>query len=151
MVGLDIRVKNEYNSYLKKLFESIDLSIYDWYIYWDELHFIENGKTITGFESSFLDGNSFVDAISKECYYMVFADFKAYLPGSIRTPTKTYEDFTNSECQIIFSCVDCTFIMIYCKNIDILKKIYANCLSMNVDSVKYTSAEDVKGRTISEG
>ena len=152
IVGLDIEVKNERNSFLKKIFASIDLSIYDWEILRDEAHHIENDQEISGLfealQGNFTDGPSFIDAISRECYYLIFAEYKAYLPNARRMRTGRYEDFADSECSMAVSCFDVCYIEVYCKDIDILSKIYANCKAMDVVSVTYVSAEQAKGRVV---
>ena len=154
MVGLDIEVKNEYDSYLKKIFQSLNLKMYDWEIFMDETICCENGKLTNGLfkphlhNKNFLNGNDFDKLISKNSYYMIFVDIHAYPRNAKRTNIRKYQDFVESECQIILMCVDVSFIEIYCKDKEILNVIYENCKEHKFDSVKFVSMEQAKNRGV---
>ena len=149
MVGLDINVKNQYSNYLEKIFQSINLSIYDWEVITDDILVRENGKIKEGlFNSHFLNGNNLNEAISKESYYMIFVDLKAYPLNTKRKNIQTYKDFVESECRLIFLCTDSTFIEVYCKDSKTLAKIYDNCINYSFESVMYVSVEQAKTRSM---
>ena len=149
MVGLDVEVKNGYNSYLEKIFKGIEISTYDWEIMTDDILYKENGEIKQGlFKSNLLDGIKFNKMIQRESYYMIFVDIRVYPRNAKRTYIQKYQDFIESECQIVFGCVDSSFITIYCKNRKILETIYNNCIEFKFDSVNYISAEQAKGRSL---
>lgn len=148
-IGLNIKIKNEYGNYLAKIFASIDLSIYMWKIITDDILREENGELKQGlFETDLPNGNSFKNAISRESYYLIFADFKAYFCDVEYEPIQTFEDFMESNCQIVFMCWDSSFVEIYCKDKKILEKIYYNCKGFDCESISDISAEQARGKTL---
>jgi len=149
LIGIQTEIKNDYGNYLKKIFASVDVLQYEWDIITDDILYKENENTEQGlFKSSVLDGQCFNKAISKPSYYLIFADFKAYPSGVNRTKIQTFEDFMQSECEIVFMCCDSSFIEIYCKDEKILRTIYGNCKNFDCESVNYISIEQAKGRTL---
>lgn len=148
MIGLDIKVKNEYNNYLYKIFYGIDLLKYIWQINADDfLCSIDNEIKQNLFGTDLLNGEEFLKCISRDSYYMIFADIKAYSPGSDCVEIKTFDDFLESSCQMVLLCTDSTFIEFYSKNRDMLDKVYYNCIGNNFEKVEYRSAEDVSKRS----
>ena len=149
-VGLDIEIKNEYGNYVDKILASIDLSIYKWDIVAAEIlcKGRENSSPPWLFDTGLMDGNSLKKAISEEIYFLIFADFKAYPLNAKQTHIQTFADFMASECELVFMCVDTTYVEIYCKNKDILDLIYNNCEGFNCESIAYVSVEQAKVRTL---
>lgn len=147
MIGLDIRVKNEYGNYLYKIFNGIDFSKYVWVINSDDIIYPENSDINQGlFGSDVLSGSDFFNCISKESYYLIFVDIKAYPVGSDRIEIKTFEDFSKSNCEMVLLCTDSTFVEFYSKDRTSLDKVYSNCIKNDFDKVEYKFIEDVSGR-----
>ena len=79
MICLDIKVKNKYSNYLYRIFSEINVFDYIWEINADDFLYNENGETNEKlFYANELDGEKFSRCISKESYYMIFTDIKAY-------------------------------------------------------------------------
>lgn len=149
MVGLDIRVKNEHNQYLYKIFKGIDFSNFAWNIIADDFLYLEDGNIQQNFfMSNVLTGEEFLENISKDSYYMIFADIKAYPIGNACSEIKTFKDFIESNCELILLCTDSTFIEFYSKDKCILEKVYDNCIKNNFEYVQYVSIEDALKRNI---
>jgi hypothetical protein len=157
VIGLDIRIKNEYNSYLKKIFAGIDLQKYDWEIIFDDTLYKENGTFQCIFKNDIihginkngiLNGHEFNNCISKENYIIYFVDIKAYPTGATRSIIKTFSDFMESNCELVLICVDSVYVEVYCKNSKVLETIYNNCLGEDFEKVDYVSFEDASGRTL---
>lgn len=149
MIGLDIRVKNEYSNYLYKIFNGINFSNYIWEINSDDFLYSENGTTIQNlFKAEVLEGKEFSKCISRDSYYMIFVDIKAYPIGNERMVIKTLEDFLKSSCEIVLLCTDSEFIEVYSKNMEVLEKVYNNCISNNFEKVEYKSVTDVSERSL---
>lgn len=155
MIGLDIKVKNGYNNYLYKIFNGIDLSNYLWEINTDEIYYDEDGqKKEQLFGTDIIGGKEFVKYISKNSYYIIFADIKAYpfnnenSLGNEHVKINTLDDFLNSNCQIVLLCTDCTFIEFYCKDRDILDKVYNNCIGDDFEKTEYKSVAEVSKRVL---
>ena len=177
IVGLQFEVENKRNNYLKKIFESIDLSVYYWEIVSDQVLYEENGKEEQGlfdtciidelknrglfkpntaermkkgfYDSHVLiDGKSIEKAIERDSYYFIFLDLKAYSNNEVWGNIETYEDFVESNCELIFLCVDSAFIEIYGKNEMVLQTIHDNCIKNNFDAIKVISDDDAKGKSV---
>lgn len=116
MIGLDIKVKNAHSNYLNKILYDINLFNYDWDIITDDFIYYENGElTEYFFGADVLNSEEFIKCISRDIYYMIFADIKAYPLGNERIEINTFEDFLRSNCVMVIMCVDVSFIEFYCK------------------------------------
>lgn len=147
MICIDIKVRNGYNNYLSKLFSGVDLSNYVYEIHDDEIIYSENGKNIENFfGADILNAEEFIKCISRENYYMIFADVKMYPLDKERIKIKIFEDFWNSNCETVLLCTDCAYIEFYSKSKDILDKVYNNCKGSEFEKVVLRSFEDVSGR-----
>ena len=124
MIGLDIKVKNVPSNYLNKILYDINLFNYDWEIIADDFIYYENGElTEYFFGADVLNSEEFIKCISRDIYYMVFADIKAYPLGNERIEINTFKDFLRSNCVMVIPCSDISFIEFYCKKKEILKII----------------------------
>ena len=143
MIGLETRVKNVPNNYLYQIFSGIDLTKYIWEINEDYIMCCDGDvHRETLFDKDGIDGEEFLKCISRDGYYMLFADIKAFLMDGTRMAIKTYEDFLESDCQMIILCTDVTFIDFYCKDAAILEKVYKNCIDNNFEEVKIVTPEN---------
>ncbi|PJI07258.1 MULTISPECIES: DUF2691 family protein [Clostridium] len=149
MIGLDIKVKNEYNNYIHKIFDGIDLSNYMCQINFDDSLYLQNGKIGQDiFKTNILNGDVFLKCIPKDEYYIIFSDIKIYPIDSKFDEIKTFEDFMKSNCQMVFLCTDSTFIQFYSKDEVALDKVYSNCINNNFEDIKYIDAEDALKRNL---
>lgn len=149
MIGLDIKVKNGYSNYLNKIFNGIDLFNYVWEINADDFLYSENGE-VKGdfFGADVLNAEEFIKCISRDSYYMIFADIKAYPLGNERIEIKAFEDFLKSSCEMVILCTDSAFIEFYCKDREVLDKVYNNCIDNGFEKVEYKSVADVAERSL---
>lgn len=150
MIGLDIRVKNEYSNYLYKIFSGINLLNYVWQIKTDDFLYSENGELKENFfGTNILSGEEFIRCISRDSYYIIFADIKAYPIGDEKSiEIETFNDFLESNCELVLLCTDSTFIEFYCKDRDILDRVFNNCIDNDFVEVQYKSAVDVLDRNL---
>ena len=138
MIGIRFEVKNEYNNFLKKILASIDVQKYEWDIITDDIIKAEKLRTNDGiFAADRVNGLHFLDCISKGRYYMIFVDLKAFPAGSYHAQIETYEDFINSDCQMILLCVDSIFVEFYSKDELTIKTVYKNCIDYEFENIKF--------------
>ncbi|QSX06704.1 DUF2691 family protein [Sedimentibacter sp. zth1] len=148
MICLDIKVKNGYSNYLNKIFNGIDLFNYVWEINADDFLYSENDKMKGNFfGADVLNAEEFIKCISRESYYMIFSDIKAYPLDKERVEINTLKDFLESSCEIVFLCTDSIYIEFYSKSRKILDKVYNNCKGSNFEKVEFKSVDDVLGRS----
>ena len=147
MVGLDFKIGNEYNNYLYKIFSSIDLSKYLWEIVTDDIICNEN-KNEGLFSSRYIDGKNFMNEISKSNYYLIFANLKAFPINAKPKRIENFNDFWESDCQMILLCVDSEFINFYCKDKVLLESVYRNCKKNGFKSIEFVTFEDASHRSM---
>jgi hypothetical protein len=149
MICLDIIVENKYDKYLSKIFNGIDLNNYNWQIEFDDIFYTTNGKVQDRFfPESNLNGEEFGKYISRENYYLVFAEIKAFPKGSECTKINTFKEFLDSNCEIAFLCIDSIYIEFYCKNNIIIEIVHNNCMRYGIKEAKYRTISDVLERNI---
>jgi len=149
LIGLDIKVKNGYSNYLKKILNGINLFNYVWEINADDFLFSNNGEIKEDFfGADVLNAEEFIRCISRDSYYMIFADIKAYPVGSELIQIETFKDFLRSSCIMVILCTDSAFIEFYCKDRKILDEVYNNCINNGFEKVEYKSAADVSERSL---
>ncbi|MGY0374230.1 DUF2691 family protein [Clostridium sp. JNZ J1-5] len=149
MIGLDIKVKNGYSNYLNKILDGINLFNYVWEINADDFLYSDNSEVKESFfGADTLSAEGFIRCISRDSYYMIFADIKAYPLGSERAEIETFKDFLRSSCVMVILCTDSSFIEFYCKDRITLDKVYNNCINSDFEKVEYKSADDVSERSL---
>jgi len=148
LIGLDIKVKNGYSNYLNKILNGINLFNYVWEINADDFLYSENGELKQDFfGADVLNAEEFIECISRDSYYMIFADIKAYPLGNERIEIETFKDFLRSSCIMVILCTDSAYIEFYCKKKEILDAVYNNCITNGFEKVEYKSADDVSERS----
>ncbi len=151
MIGLDIEVKNQYNNYLFKIFNGIEMSKYTWKIVYQDFIYSENGEKKTNiFSKDVLNGDDFLKCISRNSYYMIFCGIEVYPIGKEITDIKIFEDFIDSSCQMFFLCTDSGYIEFYCKDQNILDLVYNNCVGDEFEKVEYKTYDELLGRNIGD-
>lgn len=149
MISLDITVKNGYSNYLNKILNGVNLFNYAWEKNTDNFLYFDNGELKEDFfRADVLNAEEFIKCISRDSYYMIFADIKVYSLGSERIEIKTFKDFLRSSCVMVILCTDSSVIEFYCKDRDILDKVYKNCINNGFEKVEYKSAADVSERSL---
>jgi hypothetical protein len=119
------------------------LTKYIWEINEEDIIYTENNRHIKSFfGSNVINGEEFLKCISRESYYMIFADIKAYYVGDNRININTYGDYLESNCQMILLCADSTFIDFYSKDTAILREVHKNCIDNNFEQVLIITEEN---------
>lgn len=99
------------------------------------------------FEKDWISGTEFFREINTKSYYLIFVGIQAYPVGKNKTQIKTYNDFLNSECEMVFLCVDSIYVQIYSKNEQLLNKILGNCKRFQFE-VKEITLQMALNRTL---
>jgi hypothetical protein len=142
MIGIRFKIKNEYNTFLSQIFHSVEVQRYEWEIVTDDVICSSKPNLNEGlFGSEIVNGQTFLNSIIIENYYMIFVDLKAYPQGSVHTNIEVFGDFYASDCQIILLCVDSEFIEFYCKDKSILDIVHNNCLKFGFEDVELIPLE----------
>lgn len=149
MVGLQFRVKNEYDSYLRKILQHVNVQNYKWVVITDDVINSLTKSDVAGlFDSNIISGQELFNRIQQENYYLIFIDLKAFPINSVQSEIKTYQDFIQSSCQIILLCVDSEFFEFYSKERSILDVVYNNCINFDFKDIRYISEEEAIHRSM---
>ena len=88
-----------------------------------------------------MDGIELKHLIENKTYYMIFADLQAYPKGTL-SHIKTYEEFIESQCELVLLVADCSYVTIYCKNKGTLEWLYKNAVECGFEDVTYITDEN---------
>ncbi len=130
---IEFKIPNDYNKYLFKIFENINLSDCIFFISEDEV-IDRKGNYI--FTKSVYDYNEFQQIVRLKDYYLMFLKIQLYKETINNKIINNYQDFLNSDCELIIFITDCQFIQIYCKNNELFDHIYNNVLKNGFTDIK---------------
>lgn len=144
MRGVSFSIPNEYGQYLATIFDGINVGKYDWKLGTNESYIIENGTLGRPLmpEVEIILGKTLQTLLSTEHYYVIFADFKAFPKDSTTKRIETYEEFLESDCQIILLIVDCTYVALYAKNPQTTARIFANAMNAHFENIAYITDQN---------
>lgn len=72
-----------------------------------------------------MEGADLKNLLENNVYYIIFADLQAYPKGKV-SAIETYEEFVDSECELVLFVVDSYYTVIYCKDKAKLELLYKN-------------------------
>jgi hypothetical protein len=138
MRGISFEVYTEERSILATVLEGIDINSFYWSISEDEIYMI-GGKDL--FEEKQVDGKEFLNKIIQLDYSVIFANIKGYTDKSISGKINYYNDFLNSNCELIILCYDVFFYEIYSKSEKVIEIIKSNCIKKGYEEIQYITEE----------
>lgn len=147
--GITFGIPNEYGRHLANILKPLEITTFNWLVESEESYFVSKNQLETPFfpdEQEVIDGVTMHNLINRGCYYLIFADVKGFPKGKNVTKITTYEEFVNSDCELIILIVDCSYTTLYCKNNEMTRKLYKNALEMRYENVEYITDEN-DGRT----
>lgn len=137
MIGIRFEIPNEWNNYLNLILYNINTENYNWLIS-DEEIYLEGFVDL--FRKSIYDDISFKKIISRNKYYLIVGNIAAFKSLNCKD-IYNYEDFQNSDCEILMIIVDSCYIDIYVKNKKILEQIKNNAINNKFRNVEYIKEE----------
>lgn len=131
MIGIEFKIKTTYEKILYDILKDIDFDNYKWEIIQQEILYENNyDKQLP----SQLSGSELEKEISSNGnYYVFFLNLQAYLKNSATCHIETYNDFVNSNCELIILFSDNRFIEIYVKSEKLKQKIFENLDSKKIN------------------
>jgi hypothetical protein len=148
--GITFEIPNEYGDWLANILKPIDCTKYNWLIGPGEEYKVVENELVSLFPANIhtVDGQTLLEFIKTESsQYIIYMDLKAFSTGKKVMNLETFEDFLHSDCQLVLLIVDCTHTTIYCKDPEILDRLYLNAKELKLDSLTYiTSDNDFRTR-----
>ncbi|MEM1505280.1 DUF2691 family protein [Domibacillus sp. 8LH] len=141
--GVSFEIPNEYGSLLGNVLKPIDITVFAWQIGSGESYRVENGqlKELFPADKDTIGGAELKRLLEDHTYYMIFADLKAYQNGEFST-IDTYEEFIESQCELVLLVVDCSYVTIYCKNKKGLELLHDHAIDCGFENVEYITDEN---------
>ncbi len=145
--GISFQIPNKYGKYLADILESIPFSKYKWLVDNDEIHLLKNNEFTNQFlfkeEDKVIEGKELYRIAKDNDYYIVFVTLKGFLKDGIVKSVKTYKEFKDSDCQIILGIYDCSYVMIWCKEEQLVSKIYNYVTIKGYKDIKFICEDDL--------
>lgn len=119
--------RNSSNHSLGDILKPIPCPLYKWAIGCTEIHLYKEDAMNDGFlfsEQNVLNGSELERAVNDQAYLAVCAELKAFPITAAVMDIVDYEEFVNSECEIVVLLVDCSYVDIYCKNTELIEDVY---------------------------
>lgn len=141
--GINCQIPNDYGTYLKDILKTFDVTKYSWRIGAGESYkLVENNIEPLFPEGRLeLEGSELKEIIETDIHYLIFVDLQAY-PKENLSEIKTYEEFMNSDCELVVNVVDSSYTDIYCKDKRILEKFYRQFQENGYEKINYITDEN---------
>lgn len=144
--GISFVIPNEYGSFLGDVLKPIDISAFNWLVGEGESYVIEDGELteiLFPYEKRIgIEGEHLKTILEKKEYYLIFVELKAYTNRENVSDIKTYDEFINSDCQLVLLVADSSYTTIYCKNKEKLEMLYNNAKNNGFENVQYIADEN---------
>lgn len=150
MRGITFEIPNAYGRYLFEILHGIDIHKFTWKVGDGEAYYVENNtlKDSLFLHTYQLNSMQLFREISKEDYYLIFADLKGFPIGGILKEINTYQDFVESDCQFVLLVVDSSYVTIYSKNKNTIKQLFSNAENAGYKNISYITDENDQNSTL---
>lgn len=142
MRGISIYHDYGYGTILK-LLRNIKSAGYEWFILEQEI--IQNNDSMF-FPEKMTDSEFHSIMTNERSYFVYFLNLQAYPIGTKLTTIKTYNDFLNSECEIVLLISDGRYIDIYAKHKEHIEQCIENAKELGCEKIEILTDEN-DGRT----
>ncbi len=136
--GVSFRVPDEVGSLLYDAVQMINFNKYFWRVDSEEVY-TENqqGIAVPLFNNRVYNGIEFVRKIKLNKYYAMFAEIKAFPQGSRIVEIANFDEFINSDCDLVLLVSAGTFFEVYCKDDILSKMIFKNAAEHKFSEISY--------------
>lgn len=107
----------------------IEIDKFCWYNIEEQSEVWSDSQGGEFFNSNYLDGENSSMRIHND-HYIVFLKLQAYFEKGRFNSIHTYDEFLESDCQLIILIYDCEFVELYLKDQDYIRKIYENAIKI---------------------
>jgi len=124
--------------YLYEILVEVDFVNWTWLVCDEEAYIIENnelGKPL--FTTKWItDGKTLYHYLSKQDYYLIFADLKAFPYREIVEEIEDYDSFLTSACTFVLLVVDSSYVTIYSKDQETILKLFEKMNAAGYENVE---------------
>ena len=146
--GISFEIPNKYGRFLGDILKPFETDEYNWLVGGEEAYLIVDGQfeePLFARSGEVWAGLTLKRLLEDKEYYIIFQDLKAFPQGKDIVEVKTYEEFLNSDCQLVLLVVDSCFVSIYCKNNKMIEDLFKNAKDRGYDHSEYiTDDNDIR-------
>jgi hypothetical protein len=146
-MGVSFEIPNKHGKYLSDILEPIPFGEYQWLIDNDEIHLLANNEFTHEFlfkeEDIIISGEKLYDTAKTNNYYMIFVTLRAFFKNGDVQPVSSYREFLESDCEIVLEVDDCSYVMFWCKDNQLILNMYNYALSKGYENIEYISEKDL--------
>lgn len=140
LCGVSFQIPQEGAPLLYKMLgDNISLK-YTWYCDLNQSEVLNYSQRNKFFDQEIYASTIFQHKIQQN-HYLVFLKLEAYNDRKA-TKIQSYNDFLNSDCQIVLLVYDCEYVEIYSKSSLEIKELYKNAKKASFANVQYISEEE---------
>ena len=145
-IGVFFEVPNDSIDNISHLLEPIPFYEYQWLINNDEILVIKNNQITNEDlfkEDKIIDGERLYNIVSINNYYTIFVNLYSFPKYADVKQINNYEEFLKSECNIVISIFDSSYVMVWCKDRKLVSNIYNYAITRGYIDVKWISDKDL--------
>ncbi|CAI8760606.1 DUF2691 domain-containing protein [Bacillus pseudomycoides] len=131
---------------MSDVLKPIDISTFSWRVTPVESYLVVNDeldidKDLFETDNEIMEGADLKNLLENNVYYIIFADLQAYPKGKV-SEIETYEEFVESECELVLFVVDSCYTVIYCKDKEKLELLYKNAAVFGFENIQFITDEN---------
>lgn len=134
--------------WLEEVLKPVKISAYYWQVGSGELYrMIDNQseKELFRNDRNVIEGTELENRLITNQQYIISADLQAF-PENRVTRVETFEEFVESDCQLVLLVVDCIYVTIHSKNQKTIELLNKNAMTCGYENIEYITDEN-DGRT----
>ncbi len=139
--GISFQVPQGVIDTLWQIFQPLNVTEYQWYNDERQYEVFPDEQNEELFETDYYSGVDFLTRIQRK-HLILFLKLQAYFPGGTFFDIKTYDEFLNSDCQILFLIYDCEWVEIYIKDKSVTDLLYKNAIDKGFKDILYITDEN---------
>ena len=139
--GVFFKLTNQFDTILLDILSCVDVENYCWYNVRSENQVWDKTRKERFLKSDYYSGTALSECISNE-HYAMFAKLQAYFIDGAFKDIDNYDDFKNSDCQIMLLLYDCDYVEIYAKDKNVIDSFYRNALELECEEAEYITDEN---------
>ncbi|KAA8787049.1 DUF2691 family protein [Paenibacillus amylolyticus] len=143
--GIQFTIPNAYGRFLGEILKSIKIADYDWFVGGEESYLVvENslGGSLFPDRVMGMAGEELQKMIDDNKYYLIFANLKAYPRGTAIIDIETYEDYAESECQLVLLVIDSSYVAVYIKDTEIREEMFEHIKRLGYEALDYITDDN---------
>lgn len=149
-MGVFFEVPDDLLDNISNLLELVPFYEYQWLINNDEI-LIRKNNQITNEdlfkeEDRIINGQDLYNIVSVNSYYTIFVNLYAFPKYADIKPIYNCYEFLKSDCNIVLSIFDSSYVMFWCKDNQVVSNIYNYAMTRGYTNVRYISDNDLLER-----